>query len=223
MRQRICSVEYVSDSLATTVFLLVALAAAVIDWMAVARSNSRLEYIAKPLTTCALIAVALTLDVSQDASFAFRIAALGFCLLGDIFLMLPRDAFIAGLGSFAVAQVLFTASFFSADSTTRGLIVGLVIAVPVAILLSRRFVTAIQAKGHGKLVGPVIVYVIVISAMAVAAMSAGRPVAIGGAALFLMSDSLIAESRFVRQRRWHGVGIMVTYHLALVGLVFGLL
>ncbi|MFM7410725.1 MAG: lysoplasmalogenase family protein [Actinomycetota bacterium] len=46
-------------------------------------------------------------------------------------------------------------------------------------------------------------------------------VAIAGAVFFMVADSLIAESRFVREQRWHGVGIMVTYHAALAGLVLG--
>lgn len=196
---------------------------ALLDWVAVARNNAHLEYVAKPLTTVALIAVALSLDVSHETSFEWRIAALVFCLLGDVFLMLPRDEFIKGLGSFAVAQVFFTISFVAGDTTTGGLLVGLVIAVPIAVLLSRRFVSAMHSAGQRDLVAPVIVYIAVISAMSVAAISEGKAVAVGGAAMFLLSDSLIAESRFVQMRHWHPVGIMVTYHVALVGLTLGLL
>jgi len=39
----------------------------------------------------------------------------------------------------------------------------------------------------------------------------------------MLSDALIAETRFVKARPWQPVGIMVTYHLALTGLVLGLL
>jgi uncharacterized membrane protein YhhN len=73
------------------------------------------------------------------------------------------------------------------------------------------------------LVVPVVAYMVVISAMAVSSIAAGSAVAVAGAVLFMVSDSLIAESRFVHERRWHGVGIMVTYHAALTGLVLGLL
>ena len=71
------------------------------------------------------------------------------------------------------------------------------------------------------MVAPVVVYMVVISAMAVTAVGAGSPLAIAGAVLFMASDALIAESRFVRERAWHPVTIMVTYHLALTGLVLG--
>ena len=40
--------------------------------------------------------------------------------------------------------------------------------------------------------------------------------------LFLGSDALIAETRFVAPRAWGPVAVMVTYHLALAGLVLSL-
>ena len=81
--------------------------------------------------------------------------------------------------------------------------------------------SALRRSDHADLVVPVVVYMIVISAMAVGSIASGSPVAIAGAVVFMVSDSLIAESRFVRARSWHSVGIMVTYHAALAGLVLG--
>lgn len=205
------------------VFLFIACAAAVLDWAAVARESALLEYLTKPTATVALLATAATLDVAHDATWAWRIAALGFCLVGDVFLMLPRDAFVPGLASFAVAQVLLTIGFVMDDVHVGRLVVGLVVTVPVAVLLARRFVAAIRRAGRPELVAPVVVYLVVISVMAVASIAAGPVAAVVGALLFMLSDSLIAESRFVRQRPWHGVGIMVTYHFALAGLVVSLL
>jgi len=46
-------------------------------------------------------------------------------------------------------------------------------------------------------------------------------VGVAGALLFLTSDSLIAEQRFVASRSWQPLAIIVTYHLALAGLVLG--
>ena len=208
---------------ASYIFLTSAAVLAVLNWLAVAYDNSLLEYVAKPLTTLALIVVALSLDVPHGASFFWRIAALAFCVLGDVFLMLPKDSFIQGLASFAVAQVLFTVSFATGGPTSLGFIIGALITVPIALFLARRFVSALRASGRSEYIGPVVVYVIVISVMAILACASGPIVAIVGAAFFLFSDSLIAESRFVRQRSWHPVGIMVTYHVALAGLVLGLL
>ena len=206
-----------------SVFLAVAVLASVVDWVAVARDRAVLEYVSKPAATAAFLATAATLDVTHGAPWGWRLAALAVCILGDVFLMLPRNAFVPGLASFAVAQVFFAVSFVVDDTSSTGWIVGLVVAVPVAALLARRFIGALRRGGHGDLVVPVSVYVAVISVMAVAAVAGGSLVAIAGAAMFLLSDSLIAETRFVRARSWHPVGIMVTYHLALAGLVLGLL
>ena len=63
----------------------------------------------------------------------------------------------------------------------------------------------------------------VIASMTVSAIAGGTGFGIAGAVLFLTSDSLIAEHRFVAARPWQPVAIMVTYHLALAGLVLGLL
>ena len=195
----------------------------VLNWFTVARGNKALEYVSKPAASIAFLAVAFTLDVPHDASWGWRIAALVLCLAGDVFLMLPRDAFIPGLASFAVAQILFTVSFATGTTSSGRVMVGLVLAAVAAHFLSRRFVRAMRESGHADLVAPVVVYVIVISAMAVGAIASGNPVAIAGAVVFMVSDSLIAETRFVQARSWHGVGIMATYHLALAGLVLALL
>ena len=208
---------------ASLAFLLIAAVVSVVDWVAVRRSNSLLEYISKPGATIAFLATAATLDVAHDAPWWWRIAALVFCLLGDVFLMLPRNAFIPGLASFAVAQMMFTVSFALGDTSATGWVIGTVIALPVAVLLARRFVTAIRHSGHNDLVLPVMVYMVVISSMAVSSVASGNYAAIAGAVIFMASDSLIAETRFVRPRPWHGVAIMATYHCALTGLVLGLL
>lgn len=207
----------------SVLFLVIAAVMAVFDWVAVGRNAAVLEYVSKPAATAALLLTAATLDVAHDASWGWCLAALTFCIAGDVFLMLPRDAFIPGLASFAVAQILFTVSFATSDVNGGRLVIGLIIAIPASGLLARRFVSAIKKSGHGELVVPVVVYMVVISAMAVGSISAGSAIAVVGAVLFMASDSLIAESRFVREQRWHGVGIMVTYHLALAGLVLGLL
>lgn len=208
---------------AATAWVIVAGVMAIVDWVAVAWSEKKLEYVAKPAATVALLAVGVTLDASDTASQAVLVAALVFCLAGDVFLMLPRGAFVQGLGAFAVAQMLFAASFIVGGLSVGRILVGALIAVAVAIVLARRFVGALRRTGHHQLVVPVCIYVVVISAMGVAAVGGGTAVAIAGAALFLVSDSLIAETRFVTPRPWQPTAIMVTYHLALAGLVFGLL
>lgn len=208
---------------ASSVFLSLSIVFSGLNWFAVGKKNTTLEYISKPAATIAFLITVATFDVVHDAPWGWRIVAFSFCLAGDVFLMLPKDAFIPGLASFAIAQILFTISFATGETTAARVIVGLVVAIPLAAFLARRFVTAIRASGLGELVAPVCVYMVVISAMAVGAIGSGNAVAIGGALIFMASDSLIAESRFVKERAWHSVGIMVTYHVALAGLALSIL
>jgi uncharacterized membrane protein YhhN len=61
-----------------------------------------------------------------------------------------------------------------------------------------------------------------ISLMLASAIGTAEALAIAGAALFYVSDALIAWERFVRPRAWHGLAIIVTYHLAQASLTLSL-
>lgn len=204
------------------VFLVVATIFSIGDWWAVHTSKKSLQYVCKPLATVAFLGVAIAILDADGVPQTWRIIAFVFCLLGDVFLMLPRDAFVSGLASFAIAQICFAVSLLTQDVTSTRLVVGLVIVVPITIFLARRYVKSISTSGHKELVVPVVVYMMVIAAMAVSAIAGGTAIGIAGAAFFLLSDALIAEQRFVKERAWQPVGIMVTYHVALAGLSLGL-
>ena len=205
------------------VFLVVASIFSIGDWWAVHASKKSLQYVCKPLATVAFLGVAIAILNADGVPQTWRIIAFVFCLLGDVFQMLPRDAFVPGLASFAIAQICFAVSMLTQDVTSTRLVVGLVMVVPITIFLARRFVKSISTSGHKELVVPVVVYMMVIAAMAVSAIAGGTAIGIAGAAFFLLSDALIAEHRFVKERSWQPVGIMVTYHVALAGLALGLL
>ena len=203
--------------------LAVALVLAALDWVAVARRIPPLEYVCKPAAAAAFLATALALDPASDASRAWCCVALVFCIVGDVFLMLPRDAFLPGLAAFAAAQTCFAVSFTFQEPTPLRLVIALVLVVPGAVILTRRSVGALAQGGNESMAAPIVFYSVVISAMVVGAIAGGTAVGIAGALLFLTSDSLIAEQRFGSARRWHPLTIIVTYHLALTGLVLGLL
>jgi uncharacterized membrane protein YhhN len=77
----------------STIFLAAFAAFAIIDWIAVSKKHTRLEYFAKPATLAALILYA----ANGSAASPWLIAALALSLLGDVYLMVPGDLFIAGL------------------------------------------------------------------------------------------------------------------------------
>ena len=65
-------------------------------------------------------------------------------------------------------------------------------------------------------------YLLVISAMVVVAFAHGGTWAVIGALAFYASDALIGFDRFVGQLPAAPVAIMMTYHLALAGLLLSL-
>ncbi len=205
----------------TTAWVLLAVAGvfAVGNWVAVARGSKPVEYVCKPATLLALIAVAIALDPVHGDTRAWFVAALVLSLLGDIFLMVPRDWFVAGLSAFLFGHLAYAVGL---NLHTDGLWWWAVPVVLIAALLAVRLVRGIRRSGQDALVGPVIAYVVVISVMGASAVASGNAMAAVGALLFMASDSLIGETRFVQARPWGGVAIMVTYHLGQAGLVLSL-
>ncbi len=207
---------------ASRLLLGVALLLSALDWIAVALKARPLEYVCKPAATVGFLAAAIALDPAADGARVACCIALGFCVVGDVFLMQPRDAFVAGLAAFAFAQIFFAVSFALQSPTLPRMIVGLIVTVPCVVLLARRYLGALVASGQSRMLRPVVLYMAVIAVMVVSAITAGTVFGIAGALLFLASDSLIAEQRFVQERAWQPVAIMISYHLALAGMAVGL-
>ena len=209
-----------------SVLLALAAPVAVADWVAVRRRPGArvLEYAGKPLTLALLIAVAASLDPADEAQRAWFVMALILCLAGDVYLMLPRERFVAGLGSFLLGHVAYVVGFaVDPGWSGTGLGVGLVVVAAVAAVLGRRVLGAVRAGPDPGLAAPVAAYTVVISVMVAAAVGTGDAVAIAGAGLFFASDATIALTRFERSWRWGPLFIMVTYHLGQALLVLSLL
>ena len=204
-------------------FLVLSAVAAVGDWLAVARRRTSLEYVCKPLTIALLIGVAVSLDAADGAVRGWFVAALALSLLGDVFLMVPRDLFVAGLASFLVAHVAYIAGLWSDGQTALGFGVGVAVAAVAVVIVGRRVLRAVRHGEEPGLALPVGLYMAVISLMLASAVGTGAVVAIGGAGLFYSSDAMIAWERFVHPRAWHRLAIIVTYHLAQAGLTLSLL
>ena len=195
---------------------------AVFNWVAAARDSKRLEYVSKPATMVALVGVALALDPVHPDTRAWFVAALMLSLLGDVFLMLPRESFVAGLASFLIAHVAYTVGLNLHAGTATALVVASVVVVLVGVTVAVPILRGLRSGGQQELAGPVVAYMVVITAMLVSALATGNPWAAGGAALFYASDAMIAWTRFVRPQPGSGVAIMVTYHLGQAGLVLSL-
>jgi len=173
-------------------------------------------YIFKPLTTILIIVVALLgAGPSLSGYGAFVLSAFLFALAGDVFLMLPKDRFIAGLISFLVAHLLLVVAF-----VVRG--VGFNWWLMLLAFLPGMVMYRFLLPHLGRMKVPVFFYVSVISAMVWMAWEGllqlgayGPFLAALGAVLFLFSDAILAWNRFRGKFRNAEAIVLSTYYLSL--------
>ena len=201
--------------------LAVTAVVAVVDWIAVAGNRTHVEYVAKPFTMVGLIGVALALDPEYSDMRAAFVIALACSLVGDVFLMLPGDRFVAGLTAFLGAHLAYTVGFLLGPGSIAGLGIGALITAVVAVPFGIHLVRAVRARAPA-VVTPVVTYIVVIALMVASATGLGNAWAIVGAWLFFTSDALIGETRFVRAIPHGRLAIIVTYHLGQAALVLSL-
>ncbi|WP_257388477.1 lysoplasmalogenase [Tahibacter caeni] len=196
--------------------LLVAAAAALAVVGALWPPLHALHYVAKPAST---LLVALLAWRAVDAQPAYRRAVLAGLLLstlGDIWLMLPWDLFVAGLVSFLLAHLAYLYAF------TR--------LVPLAPLrwpfaayaaLAAGIVLLLWSHLPAALRAPVLVYVAALATMAAQAAvvatqraSASRIAAAAGGLSFVVSDALLAIDRFHTPLPYAALWVLASYWLA---------
>ncbi len=210
-----------------------ALAVAAIDWIASWQEWKQVRYVSKPGALLLLIAWFTQVGRWEGPLVLFGLA-LVFSLAGDVLLMLPERFFLFGLGAFLTAHVFYLVGLnvsalpFRWESLAVVLVVGL-----VAVMMFRNVRRGLSRKAGGKaMLIPVLLYSLVISLMLISAMlNFWRPswpaqaaaFAAGGAALFYISDSLLATNRFVAPIRAADFWVMLTYHLGQFGLAIGAL
>ncbi|HWS53492.1 MAG TPA: lysoplasmalogenase [Pyrinomonadaceae bacterium] len=192
------------------------LACALLNISAEQRGARRQVYVYKPLTTLLIILVALQSKFQTPGIYkTLIVAGLLFSLAGDVFLMLPRDRFVEGLGSFLAAHVFYVAAFAWGGGLAWSAWAGAALAAYGALMLGLLW------PRLGKLKGAVSAYVAVILLMAWAASSrylgggpAGSGPAAGGALLFVASDTLLAWNRFKGGFRAAQALVLGTYFAA---------
>jgi len=173
-------------------------------------------YLFKPLTMVFIILLALW-GARPDASlYKYAIlAGLGFSLVGDIFLMLPLKRVIAGLASFLVAHLCYIVAF------SAGIRLGVSGFLPALFLLYVIIMFVVLFPHLGKMKLPVLVYELVIVMMAWRAVErwaqigdTGALLALAGAILFVISDSVWATNQFVRRYKSAQALILSSYFCA---------
>lgn len=176
----------------------------------------------KASAVAVLAVYALTLRAPDSALFA---AGLGASAVGDVLLNLAPMTY--GLGAFLIAHLIYLAVFVRAirrDGRRGGPAVWAALAALYALVA---VMLGLLWDDLGAMRAPVLAYMAAITAMATAAVLApARGLALPlGAALFVISDSLIALSTFLPDPPLPALafdpGIWVTYIAAQVLLVVG--
>lgn len=196
-----------------------------VNWWSVAVRARRREWASKPLVLALLLATAWLGGATDSTAGWWLLAALGLSLVGDVALLSDTDPrFVVGLGSFLLAHVAFVVAFAHLGMPRADLaLVGLALVAGLAAVVGRRVVPAAAREGGPALGAAVTAYMVVIAVMVVAAWATGHPLVALGGTVFMVSDAVLAMDRFVHQRRFGSLAVMVTYHLGQVLLVVGVL
>ncbi len=217
-----------------TLLLILFLIFAVLNWIAVAIENRRLEYVAKPTTLILLILWFISRLPSDPPSVGlWFLSGLVLSLAGDIFLMLPGDHFLKGLIAFLFAHLIYVIAF-NLDGPVLNWTSLLIAAVVtfIALLILRRLVFSMRSAGRTSLITPVVIYAFFLGLTLWSATStllrpewprdAGWLMSVGGA-LFFTSDAAIAWNRFIGPHFGGRTLEMISYHLAQFSLSAGVL
>ena len=167
------------------------------------RESTRGLLLTKPFLSLLFIAAALTGSGSDPTYFGLVLAGLICCLAGDICLIFffSRPLFLAGLVSFLAGHLLYAVAFFlkAPPGAVTWIVGACFVAVSVAVFAWLR-------PHLGKMLLPVVAYMVIITAMVIGAASllkdenAASPgcyLAFAGAVLFYVSDIFVARHRFV--------------------------
>jgi uncharacterized membrane protein YhhN len=139
-----------------------------------------------------------------------------FSSLGDVFLALnPERLFVSGLGAFLIAHLLYIALFVRNWPRPAPLRRARLVLAILVFLYGVSMADWLR-PGLGNLKGPVMAYLCVIILMGMAALWAdfSRPWVVIGAVLFILSDSLIAVSKFRHAVAFRDYFVWISYYLA---------
>ena len=185
------------------------------------KPSKRLEYVAKPLTTALIVALALVRGRGVPSFHAYQtwiVLGLLASLVGDVCLMLEGEGWFArGLVAFLMAHLLYIVAFTVARAGHAAPWYDALPFVLYGVVILR-----ILWPHLGEMRAPVFAYVAVILLMAwqaanrwIAVQGAvGSTWALAGAYLFVLSDSVLALSRFRGTWRSARFWVLSTYFAA---------
>ena len=211
-------------------FYIIALVTAVVDWIALAGQKKRIDYFAKPGVIIALL-IWLALNGNLRGNLIWFFIGLLFSLAGDVFLLLPKERFIAGLVSFLLVHVAYIIGFNDTLPPINLASISLIVIITItACQIFRSILTGLERTNNSKMKLPFLIYSITICLMVLSAClslikedwNAGPALLVsGGAVLFFLSDTLFAWNRFVSSLPNSNLKVRVTYHSGQLLIVLG--
>jgi len=179
----------------------------------------------KTILSCLFIVTAVVQPHSNSGYYYLLLMGLLFCLAGDIFLALPQERmFLCGLVSFLIGHVFFVICFFYVADVNQWSLIGAGIGVIVSGIVF------LWLRSHlGSMMVPVIVYIIVITAMVVGAWTIfgdgrfsfwARLLVFIGALSFYLSDIFVARDRFLKNEFMNRLLGLPLYYAAQFMLAF---
>ncbi len=172
-------------------------------------------YVFKPLTTALIIVLAWAQTSTFTPLHYWVFAGLALSLVGDIFLMLKKDYFLQGLIAFFIAHVAYVIAFTHTSDFALSTV------LLVALIAYAGLLITLLNKQLGKLRIPVYAYAAALTLMVLTSYSfyqvSGYELgfyAFVGALLFMVSDSILAYRRFVKDYVWSQPAILATYYFA---------
>lgn len=212
-----------ADKVAATLYALIALSAARHFYhLSEPTATVQDRAISKVTPIALLLLLSLNLGGPQRPSYSLFVAAgMLLCGVGDVCLELRKEdgddaLFLAGLGAFLCGHLLFIAAF-----ATNAMKLKAAVALPIFAYALSVF-AYLQPHVKSALVGPVLVYALVIGAMAVASLCR-QPVSgpdarwsklcgAAGALIFVVSDTVLSVNMFVFKIPHASYYIMTTYY-----------
>ena len=196
-------------------FLFIFLLVSLVDIIAILNSNSLWQTIAKPLIIPALLAYYITSSKSRNK---FYILALIFSFVGDVLLLDKSNMFLFGIGAFLITQVLYIYIFSKGLKESPK---GKMILAFLPFLVFFLVLIGVLKPGLKDFFVPVVIYGAAISVFGSISLlkylvkkdSVNLKLCLG-AAIFIVSDSLIALHKFHEPRSIYPVAIMLTYIIA---------
>lgn len=170
--------------------------------------NSDYILIFKIIPMILIIILALTTKTANIKKYhTLIIIGLIFCTIGDYTL----QWFIVGLSFFLIGHIFYISAFFTTNEQKppKSLLIGLII---YGLIMAIIIPGGLLKDGETVLAIAVTVYIAVILTMGWSAWRTNSKFAIIGAALFIISDTVLAINRFTYDIPFSGEIIMITYY-----------